>query len=104
MGHPPDAREIKIPTLSQEREKAWGTLVWTLSSDDRDGRDGRDASSSIATAPSCSPSRIRESLCGFRLGTGPRRDSRCRPSCDNPCGFYRRPGPERSRLEVQAWP
>jgi len=57
--------------------------------------DAHGANSSIATAPSCSPLRIRKASGGVPFGIAPRRDFRSDSSCDNPCGLYRRLGPER---------
>jgi hypothetical protein len=57
--------------------------------------DERDANSSIPIAPSSWPSRIRDASCGFPKGTHPIAGFRGHPSCDNPCGLYRKSGPER---------
>src|ERR1700693_1578731 len=65
--------------------------------------DAHGGNSSIATAPSCWPSRIRVNSCGFPQDIVPRHDFPCHPSCDNPCAVYRRPGVDRL-LELQGWP
>ena len=72
--------------------------------DDRDRRDGRGASSSIAIAAFCSPSRIREHSWDFPNDTARRPGLLCHPSYGNPCGPGRRFGPERWRFEVLALP
>ncbi len=63
--------------------------------------DGNAANSSIVTAVSRSPSRIRMSYGGFPQGTDPKPDSRCHSIRDNPCGLYRRFGPGRWPLEAR---
>jgi|SRR5580700_523453 hypothetical protein len=66
--------------------------------------DEHGANSSIATAPYCSPWRIREASCDFPSATVPRLCLPCYPSCDNPCGLYRRLGSDRGPLEVWGRP
>src|SRR5580704_1432270 len=66
--------------------------------------DGHGANSSIATAPCYSPSRIREASYGFPSATAPRLCFPCHPSCDNPCGLYRRLGSDREPLEASGRP
>ena len=93
-----------VPRVHPAREAADGTRV--LASDCRDldaHRDGRGASSNIAIALFGLTWRTRGDLCGFRREIVPRRDSRCHPSCDSPCGADRRREPERRPLAGRAW-
>src|SRR4029077_20481891 len=63
--------------------------------------DEHGADSSIVTALSCLPLRIRENFSDCWIGIFPKRGFRVHPSGGNPCGRGRRLGSDRRLLEVR---